>query len=143
MIKKGKPTRTSAVVPAVHGALVAPFKTPSKKTATLEKAAPIGHSNAKVVQMKPARLKEATVEPSTASPRTPDQVRAPRASSKSAEVIEMVRCDNSETLADIMKATEWPPHKVRSFISNVLKRNRVKIVPMKNAAGEHAYRFIT
>lgn len=40
-----------------------------------------------------------------------------------------------------MKATDWPAHRIRGFISTAAKKHGVKIESAKKEAGERVYRI--
>jgi len=67
----------------------------------------------------------------------------PRADSKKAIVIDMLRTKGGATMAAIMKATDWQTHTVRGFVAGTLtKKMGLTIESTKNAAGERTYRIV-
>jgi hypothetical protein len=66
----------------------------------------------------------------------------PRAGSKKAKVLDMMRRANGATLAEIQKATEWQAHTVRGFISIAAKKLSLKIESTKRENGDREYRIV-
>ncbi len=127
---------------AEQGAQVAPEKAASKKAASQKKGAPKGEKTAKGAKTKAAPpKKEATAAKKATKPASAKKTSAPRAESKGAKIIEMIRRAKGATLAEIMKATDWQAHSVRGFISIAAKKNRIKIESAKNEAGDRVYRI--
>ena len=62
-------------------------------------------------------------------------------SNKKAEVIAMMKRAKGATLGEIMKATDWPPHTLRGFISILGSKGGEKIESSKSDAGECRYRI--
>jgi len=114
----------AAVVP--QRANVAPAKTALKKAAKRTKGAPHGEKTAP--RRKPAK---------------PDRKPARRAPggtpSKGARILELIGRAKGATLAEIQTATGWQAHSVRGFISTASKKHGVKIVSLKNEAGDRVY----
>ena len=65
---------------------------------------------------------------------------APRAESKGAKILALIRRPNGATLAEIMKATDWQAHSVRGFISTASKKHGITIESAKNEAGDRVYK---
>ena len=120
---------------AEQGAPVAPEKASPKKGATQKTGAPKGAKNAKVA--KPTKAAKATKK--TAKPER--KAAAPRAESKGAKILEMMRRAKGATLAEIMKATDWQAHSVRGFISTAGKKHGINIESSKSDAGDRIYRI--
>jgi hypothetical protein len=130
-------TDTAATV-AEPGAPVAPEKAPSKKGASQKKGAPTGQHGAKRAKTQPAAKKKAKTGKKVAKP---SRTSAPRAESKSAEILALIGRPKGATLAEIMKATDWQVHSVRGFLSLAAKKHKLKIESAKNEAGERVYKI--
>jgi hypothetical protein len=130
-------TQTPAV--AAQGAHVAPEKAATKKGASRKKGAPKGQKTAKGAKAKPAVPKKGA-KASKKSVRPDRKATAPRAESKGASILALIRRPKGATLAEIMKATDWQAHSVRGFISTAGKKHGVKIESTKNEAGDRVYR---
>jgi len=60
--------------------------------------------------------------------------------SKTAQVLELVKRSGGATLKHIMKATGWQAHSVRGFLSGTLgKKMGLKIASSKTNDGERVY----
>ena len=62
-----------------------------------------------------------TAKPTASKPRAV-QPKAPRAASKQAKLIEMLKRPNGATIAEMVKALSWQPHTVRGAIAGALKK---------------------
>jgi hypothetical protein len=66
----------------------------------------------------------------------------PRADTKKAIVLDLLRRKQGATTAEIAKATDWQNHSVRGFISgHVTKKMALKVESTKNESGERTYRI--
>ena len=140
---------TAAHLPAVAplGAHVASEKAPSKKNATQKKGAPTGRKTAigsKTSKTRAAAPKKAAKpgnKAAGAERRASAAKKAPpRAESKGAKILEMIRRPKGATLAEIMKAANWQAHSVRGFISTAAKKHGITIDSAKNEAGDRVYK---
>ena len=119
-------TTTGAAV-AERGAHVAPNKEASKKVATRKKGAPKAKKTAKAAKKgaKPARAKEAT---------------SPRAESKGARVLALIRRPKGATLSELAKLTGWQNHSIRGFLSGTVgKKMGLTVVSIRREDGERVY----
>jgi hypothetical protein len=119
-------TNTAAAV-AAQGAHAAPEKAPAKKRATRKPGAPKGQKNAKAPKKasKPARTKEAT---------------EPRAESKGAKIVALLRRPKGATLTELAKVTGWQNHSIRGFLSGaVAKKMGLSVESAKREDGERVY----
>jgi hypothetical protein len=119
-------TNTAATV-APQGAHAAPERTPAKKGATRKPAAPKGQKNAKAAKKsaKTARAKEAT---------------EPRAESKGAKVLALLRRPKGATLTELAKVTGWQNHSIRGFLSGAVgKKMGLSVESAKREDGERVY----
>jgi hypothetical protein len=60
---------------------------------------------------------------------------------KKAEVTALMKRAKGATLGEIMEATNWQPHTVRSFVSILGSRGGEKVESSKSVAGERTYRL--
>jgi len=130
-------TQTAAV--GAQGAHVAPEKGSGKKGATRKNGAPKGQKAAKGAKTKPAVPKKGAKAGKKAA-KQEHKATAPRAESKGANILALIRRPKGATLAEIMKATDWQAHSARGFISTAGKKRGVKIESAKNEAGDRVYR---
>jgi hypothetical protein len=112
---------------------LAPEAAPSKKGTSRKKGAPKAKKTAKT----PAPKKGA--KPANKAGKPEREAAAPRAESKGAKILEMIRRAKGATLAEIMKATDWQAHSVRGFISTAGKKHGIDIESSKNEAGDRVY----
>jgi hypothetical protein len=118
---------------AEQGVHLAPEAAPSKKGTSRKKGAPKAKKTAKT----PAPKKGA--KPANKAGKPEREAAAPRAESKGAKILEMIRRAKGATLAEIMKATDWQAHSVRGFISTAGKKHGIDIESSKNEAGDRVY----
>jgi hypothetical protein len=122
-------TNTTANV-AAQGAHVAPKKAPSKKGATRKKGAPKGQKAAKGGKpgkklAKHVRAKESSM---------------PRAESKGAKILALIRRPKGATLVELAKLTGWQNHSIRGFLSGTLgKKMGLTVESAKREDGERVY----
>ena len=126
-------TANTAAAVAEQGAHVAPEKASSKKRASQKKGALNAAPKAKKTA-KAGALKKATKPARKAA--------APRAESKTAKILALIRRPKGATLAEIMKVADWQAHSVRGFISIAGKKHAIKIKSAKNEAGDRVYHCI-
>lgn len=68
----------------------------------------------------------------------------PRADSKQAEVIGMLRTAQGTTIPAIIKATGWQQHSVRGFFAGVVRKKLgLTLESKKKEGGDRVYRIIT
>ena len=126
-------TNTAATV-SEQGPHVAPARAQRKKRATQKKGAPQGAKAAKGAKPKKAAQKSKR----TAKPKR--KATAPRAESKSAEILALIRRPKGATLAELVKATGWQNHSIRGFLSGAVgKKMRLTVVSQKREDGERVY----
>ena len=95
---------TKAAAVAEQDAHVAPEKGTSKKVPSKKKGAPKGQKTAKSAKPK-----------KTAKPAR--KAAAPRAESKGAQILALIRRPKGATLAELAKVTGWQNHSIRGFLS--------------------------
>jgi len=123
-----------AAAGAEQGAHVAPEKGTSKKVATKKRGAPRGRKTARSAkpQKAPRASKKAVkTEPKTASP---------RAESKGAQILALIRRPKGATLAELAKVTGWQNHSIRGFLSGTVgKKMGLAVESTKREDGGRVY----
>ena len=143
MTSKAASTVETATV-AEQGAPVASKKAFLKKGASKKQSAPhakkvASKKGASKKAVNPAAKKEAKLESKKAAKPKDSQ---PPEGSKKQIVIEMMRCNDGATLAEIMAKTDWQAHTVRGFVSGTLmKKMKLPVSSTKNEAGERVYKI--
>ncbi len=102
-------------------------------------------NNANPLLITPAGLEAIGQEPKQEDPTIkviPSKLRVPRANSKQAKVIDMMRQPGGATLAQITSATNWQSHSVRGFISGVARKKLgLEVISEKDQEGNRIYRI--
>ena len=125
---------TKTAAGAEQGAHVAPEKGTSKKVASPKKGAPKGQQTAKGA--KPKRT--AKVSKKAAKPER--KAAAPRAESKGAQILALIRRPKGATLAELAKLTGWQNHSIRGFLSGTVgKKMGLTVESAKREDGMRVY----
>jgi hypothetical protein len=66
---------------------------------------------------------------------------SPRAGSKTAQVVAMLKRKNGATLSEIMKSMRWQKHTVRGFMAGAMKKAGFTVESFKPEGGERTYRI--
>jgi hypothetical protein len=124
-------TETAATV-AERGAQGAPEKTPLKRKATPKKGAPKGKQTVKGGKAKPGKK--------TAKPARAKETATPRAESKGAKILALIRRPKGATLTELAKLTGWQNHSIRGFLSAAVgKKMGLTVESTKRDDGERVY----
>jgi hypothetical protein len=118
---------TTAASVAERGAHGASKKAASKKGTTPKKGAPKSQKPAKGGKKaaKPTPTKEAT---------------SPRAESKGAKILALIRLPRGATLAELAKLTGWQNHSIRGYLSGTIgKKMGLTVESTKRDDGERVY----
>jgi hypothetical protein len=137
-------TTTEAATVAEQSAHVAPQKAASKKAASRKKDAPKATKGANKAAKKAKGAPKKQTKEKIASKKVPNEQEAPapRATSKKAIVLDLLRRPKGATMAEIAQATGWQNHSIRGFISgNLTKKMGLTVESTKNDGGERTYRI--
>ena len=66
---------------------------------------------------------------------------APRAGTKTAQVVAMLQRKGGATLAEIMEKMGWQPHTVRGFVAGAMKKAGCSVESFKPEGGDRTYRI--
>ena len=69
------------------------------------------------------------------------KARTPRAGTKQAQLIEMLRAEGGATIDEIMAATKWAPHTIRGAMSGALKRKLGLTITSEKVGKDRIYRI--
>jgi len=132
-------TDTAATV-AEQGAYGAPEKARSKKGASRKTGAPKGQHAAKRDKTKPAAKKKAKAAKKGVKPTCTKKASTPRAESKGAKILALIRRPKGATLAELAKLTGWQDHSIRGFLSGTVGgKMGLTVESVKRAEGERVY----
>jgi ATP-dependent helicase YprA (DUF1998 family) len=124
---------TAAAV-AEQGAHVAPEKGTSRKVATKKRGAPKGQKTAR--SAKPQKAPRASKR--AAKPEL--KAAAPRAESKGAQILALIRRPKGATLSELAKLTGWQNHSIRGFLSGTVnKKMGLTVESARREDGERVY----
>ena len=121
---------------AAPGAPVAPPPPLPKKGASKKKGAPRSPQTAAGGKTKAAAKTKSKAKAKAARAQ---QVPVPRAESKGAQILALIRRSKGATLAEIQKTTGWQSHSVRGYLSSAAKKHNLRIESTKNEAGDRVY----
>ena len=65
----------------------------------------------------------------------------PRANSKQARVLALLRGPSGATIGSVMRSTGWQPHTVRSFLAAVVRKKLGLRLESEKTDGERVYRI--
>jgi len=108
---------------------------PDAEEPTRTQAAPHPKRRASVrPMMHPTRIRTRKHRPKDS------KVVGPRAGSKAAKVLSLLKRPQGASLKDLLKATGWQPHSVRGFLSGtVAGKLGLKLLSSKTESGERRY----
>jgi hypothetical protein len=66
----------------------------------------------------------------------------PRANSKQARVLALLRGSSGATIATVMRSTGWQPHTVRGFLAAVVRKKLGLRLESEKTDGERVYRIV-
>jgi hypothetical protein len=66
----------------------------------------------------------------------------PRANSKQARVLALLRAPSGATIATVMRSTGWQPHTVRGFLAAVVRKKLGLRLESEKTDGERVYRIV-
>jgi Protein of unknown function (DUF3489) len=75
------------------------------------------------------------------APKAPKSAKAPRESSKTAQVVAMLQRPEGATLPEIMASMGWQKHTVRGFMAGAMKKAGYIVESFKPEGGERTYRI--
>ena len=106
--------------------------TPEAATAT-----PVAPQTPDVAPVEAPAKKKATSR--KGATKSQESFKAPRESSKTAQVVAMLQRPEGATLKEIMSSMGWQKHTVRGFVSILGSKGGETVVSSKNAAGDRTY----
>lgn len=108
------------------------------KRATKPNAAP---RKPRLAPSKPKlRKKTTSAKKASRTPKKATSANGVRESSKTAQVLDLLKRPGGATMKELMKATGWLPHSVRGFISGTVgKKMRLTVESTKAEDGERRY----
>ena len=124
---------------------------PSKPPPAFGPLQPVAKANGTAPRSKPKKAAKPATKAKPArqrakkatAPKSKKAVAAsePREGSKKAEVIALLRRAKGVNLSEIQKLTGWQKHTIRGFISLLGSKAGLKIISVRNDAGERSYRI--
>ena len=94
---------------------------------------------------KPARIREARSTSKLRSKAGRSRIAGhlqPRADSKQARVLALLRGANGATIATVMRTTGWQPHTVRGFLATVVRKKLGLRLESEKTDGERVCRIV-
>jgi len=129
-------THDTAAGVAAPGAPAAPPPAPAKHGASQKTRTPRGLKTAAGAKTKAAPKKKSKAKAKVVRAK---QVPTPRAESKGAQILALIRRSKGATLAEMQKITGWQPHSVRGYLSSAAKKHNLRIESTKNEEGDRVY----
>ena len=133
-------TNDTAATMAAPGAPVASGRAVAKAEASQKKGTPRRPKKAAGGKVKAASKRKPKVA-KTVKPAGTTKSAAPRAESKSAQILTLIGRAKGATLAEIQKTTGWQPHSVRGFLSTAAKKQGLQIESTKTEGGDRVYQI--
>ena len=102
----------------------------------------VGARRAHVATPKPKPGKKATRAKEAPTARKKAQVAKPgaREGSKTAKILELLRCPGGASASELLRATGWQPHSLRGFLSGTVgKKLGLALTSVKGEDGERVY----
>ncbi len=115
---------------------VAPEAAPADEPAT---ATPVAPETPDVAPEETPATKKTTTR--KGANRAPKAAKAPRESSKTAQVVAMLQRPEGATLSEIMTSMGWQRHTVRGFMAGAMKKAGHQVESFKPEGGERTYRI--
>ena len=119
----------------------APSLVPSKARAKPKKKARQSRKAANTANLKSATAKKTRAGKATKSSSAKGPER-PKAETKGATIMTLVRRAKGASLPELMQATGWQAHSVRGFLSITGRKQGLKIESSKNESGERVYSIL-
>jgi len=114
---------------------------PQPEQAAKQKAERKAKGGAQAAKGAPAKGKAAKKTTAAKKAAKVPEATAPRAGSKTAQVVVMLQRKGGATLAEIMKTMNWQKHTVRGFMAGAMKKAGHAVESFKPEGGERTYRI--